>query len=77
VAFHRSVADLPLLDVLHGMALPDQVHRPPTTLQHAKHLENWMKIGAIQTLLRSDAMAGDERLLDVGGGDGFSRLCSV
>lgn len=55
------------------MALPDAVRWPPVSLDHAAHLENWMtvtSVGAIRTLLKSGAIEGGTKLLDVGGGDG-------
>jgi predicted O-methyltransferase YrrM len=73
VAFWRAVAELPLVDVLRGMHLPDPVYWPPRTPEAAEHLETWMRVtaqGAIQTIVRSGAMFGAKSLLDVGGGDG-------
>lgn len=73
VASHRAAADLPFVDVLKGMILPDAVRWPPATFEDAVRNEKWMTFtseGAIKTLLKSDALAGFEKLLDVGGGDG-------
>jgi len=73
VNYWRNVAILPFTDVLQGMPLPDAVRWPPPGPEAAEHLEKWMTVtaeGAIKTLLASNAMAGAQRLLDVGGGDG-------
>lgn len=73
VNYWRNVACLPFIDVLQGMELPQAVRWPPPNPEAAEHLEGWMRMtadGAIATLLKSGAMHGAKRLLDVGGGDG-------
>lgn len=73
VHYWRNVAVLPLVKVLRGLSLPDAVRWPPPGAEAAEHLETWMRVtsgGAIQSIVRSRALRGATRLLDVGGGDG-------
>lgn len=73
VNYWRNVAELPIVEVLNGLPLPDAVRWPPPGPEAADHLETWMRVtseGAIRTIVKSEAMRGARRLLDVGGGDG-------
>lgn len=73
VQYWRNVAELPIRDVLRGLALPEAVRWPPPNAEAAEHLETWMRVtaeGAIRTLVNSGTLRNAQRLLDVGGGDG-------
>lgn len=83
VAFWKKVADLSLIDVLRGSALPDGIHWPYATPDSVAHFEYyWMRLtaaGSIDTLLMSNAMVNAQKVLDIGGGDGTvgCALCSA
>ena len=73
VTYWRNVSELPLVEVLKGMALPRAVRWPPPDPAAAEHLEGWMRVtaeGAVHTIVDSGALKGARKLLDVGGGDG-------
>lgn len=73
VTYWRNVAELPIVDVLKGLPLPQAVRWPPPGPEAAEHLEGWMRVtaqGAVNSIVTSGALAGARRLLDVGGGDG-------
>lgn len=83
VSFWKKVANLSLIDVLRGAALPEGINWPYATRESVTHFEYyWMRLtaaGSIDTLLMSQAVAKADKLLDIGGGDGTvgCALCSA
>jgi hypothetical protein len=75
IVVHRAVADISIVDVLRGMALPDDLHWPPASFEQAVHYEKLMTEtaeGPLKTILESGAIADGHKLLDCGGGEGQS-----